>query len=98
MVDLDSNKLTPARVDAELPLLPEPEGTILKNHLKQVKLSVVISHQFILLLQIAQFYYESKTKDCHHEWTFSNRIDFQTKFSMFYFNLTTKIELICGKC
>lgn len=37
MVDLDSNKLTPARVDAELPLLPEPEGTILKNHLKQVR-------------------------------------------------------------
>jgi hypothetical protein len=37
MVDLDSNKLTPARVDAELPPLPEPEGTILKNHLKQVK-------------------------------------------------------------
>lgn len=36
MVDLDSNKLTPARVDAELPVLPEPEGTILKNHLKQV--------------------------------------------------------------
>lgn len=36
MVDLDSNKLTAARVDAELPLLPEPEGTILKNHLKQV--------------------------------------------------------------
>lgn len=39
MVDLDSNKLTPARVDAELPMLPEPEGTILKNHLKQVKIS-----------------------------------------------------------
>lgn len=41
MVDLDSNKLTAARVDAELPLLPEPEGTILKNHLKQVKLCVI---------------------------------------------------------
>lgn len=35
-VDLDSNKLTPARVDNEIPTLPEPEGTILKNHLKQV--------------------------------------------------------------
>lgn len=46
MVDLDSNKLTPARVDAELPLLPEPEGTILKNHLKQVD----TSHCFWLLL------------------------------------------------
>lgn len=42
MVDLDSNKLTPARVDAELPLLPEPEGTILKNHLKQVEFLVAI--------------------------------------------------------
>lgn len=41
MVDLDSNKLTPARVDAELPALPEPEGTILKNHLKQVGPPVV---------------------------------------------------------
>ena len=36
LVDLDSNKLTPARVDNEIPALPEPEGTILKNHLKQV--------------------------------------------------------------
>lgn len=41
MVDLDSNKLTPARVDAELPALPEPEGTILKNHLKQVQSPVI---------------------------------------------------------
>jgi len=36
MVDLDSNKLTPAKCDGEIPPLPEPEGTILKNHLKQV--------------------------------------------------------------
>lgn len=36
LVDLDSNKLTPARVDNDIPALPEPEGTILKNHLKQV--------------------------------------------------------------
>lgn len=36
MVDLDSNKLTAARVDADLPPLPEPEATMLKNHLKQV--------------------------------------------------------------
>lgn len=42
MVDLDSNKLTPARVDAELPVLPEPEGTILKNHLKQVKFNLIL--------------------------------------------------------
>ncbi|XP_063927974.1 MAP kinase-activating death domain protein isoform X3 [Zophobas morio] len=32
LVDLDSNKLTSSH---EIPPLPEPEGTILKNHLKQ---------------------------------------------------------------
>jgi hypothetical protein len=37
LVDLDSNKITPPSGSAEdLPNLPEPEGTILKNHLKQV--------------------------------------------------------------
>jgi hypothetical protein len=37
LVDLDSNKITPPTGSAEdLPNLPEPEGTILKNHLKQV--------------------------------------------------------------
>jgi hypothetical protein len=37
LVDLDSNKITPPSGSAEeLPGLPEPEGTILKNHLKQV--------------------------------------------------------------
>ncbi|XP_058815433.1 MAP kinase-activating death domain protein isoform X2 [Topomyia yanbarensis] len=36
LVDLDSNRLTPASGDAEqIPALPEPEGTVLKNHLKQ---------------------------------------------------------------
>ncbi|XP_059488306.1 MAP kinase-activating death domain protein isoform X2 [Neocloeon triangulifer] len=34
LVDLDSNKITPPTSE-ELPNLPEPEGTILKNHLKQ---------------------------------------------------------------
>jgi hypothetical protein len=39
LVDLDSNKITPPSGSAEdLPNLPEPEGTILKNHLKQVSL------------------------------------------------------------
>jgi hypothetical protein len=37
MVDLDSNKLTPARIEPDIPPLPEPEATILKNHLKQVR-------------------------------------------------------------
>lgn len=37
VVDLDSNKLTAATgSNEEVPALPEPEGTILKNHLKQV--------------------------------------------------------------
>lgn len=39
LVDLDSNKLSPPTGAAEeIPPLPEPEGTILKNHLKQVRL------------------------------------------------------------
>lgn len=41
MVDLDSNKLTPARIEPEIPALPEPEGTILKNHLKQVEIVAI---------------------------------------------------------
>lgn len=37
LVDLDSNKLTaPSGEHDDIPALPEPEGTILKNHLKQV--------------------------------------------------------------
>lgn len=37
LVDLDSNKLSaPTGSSEEIPGLPEPEGTILKNHLKQV--------------------------------------------------------------
>ncbi|XP_033216295.1 MAP kinase-activating death domain protein [Belonocnema kinseyi] len=36
LVDLDSSKITPpSRYNDVLPPLPEPEGTILKNHLKQ---------------------------------------------------------------
>lgn len=38
MVDLDSTKLTPPTGGYdEISPLPEPEGTILKNHLKQVR-------------------------------------------------------------
>lgn len=37
LIDLDSGKLTPASgANESIPMLPEPEGTILKNHLKQV--------------------------------------------------------------
>ncbi|XP_065336490.1 MAP kinase-activating death domain protein isoform X6 [Cloeon dipterum] len=35
LVDLDSNKISPPSNNDDLPNLPEPEGTILKNHLKQ---------------------------------------------------------------
>lgn len=38
LVDLDSNKITAPNALGEdnLPPLPEPEGTVLKNHLRQV--------------------------------------------------------------
>lgn len=36
LIDLDSNKITPPTgTSEEIPPLPEPEGTILKNHLRQ---------------------------------------------------------------
>lgn len=43
LVDLDSNKITApsALNDDGLPPLPEPEGTILKNHLKQVSVAPI---------------------------------------------------------
>ena len=37
LVDLDSNKIVPPTNAEDLPAMPEPEITILKNHLKQVK-------------------------------------------------------------
>lgn len=41
MIDLDSTKLTPPSSGLqEIPALPEPEGTVLKNHLKQVTLLI----------------------------------------------------------
>uniref|UniRef100_A0A182NAC6 MAP kinase-activating death domain protein n=1 Tax=Anopheles dirus TaxID=7168 RepID=A0A182NAC6_9DIPT len=46
LVDLDSNKLTPASGDMEaIPTLPEPEGGILKNHLKQALCSMTSGSQ-----------------------------------------------------
>uniref|UniRef100_A0A182XXW1 MAP kinase-activating death domain protein n=1 Tax=Anopheles stephensi TaxID=30069 RepID=A0A182XXW1_ANOST len=46
LVDLDSNKLTPASGDMEaIPMLPEPEGGILKNHLKQALNSMTSGNQ-----------------------------------------------------
>lgn len=43
LIDLDSNKLISP---SEVPPLPEPEGTILKNHLKQVSISLVYIKNF----------------------------------------------------
>ncbi|GLH13288.1 MAP kinase-activating death domain protein [Gryllus bimaculatus] len=44
LVDLDSNKITPPSGSLDdLPLLPEPEGTILKNHLKQALSSMSVA-------------------------------------------------------
>lgn len=38
LVDLDATKLiSPTGTDQDLPPLPEPEGSVLKNHLKQVR-------------------------------------------------------------
>ncbi|KAK1125780.1 hypothetical protein K0M31_005325 [Melipona bicolor] len=43
LVDLDSNKINaPTGLGDQLPPLPEPEGTILKNHLKQAMASMSI--------------------------------------------------------
>lgn len=40
LVDLDATKLIcPSGTDQDLPPLPEPEGSVLKNHLKQVTIN-----------------------------------------------------------
>lgn len=48
-MDLDSTKLTApsSGSDDQLPMLPEPESTILKNHLKQVKISILLSSNLL---------------------------------------------------
>lgn len=50
LVDLDSNKITPSSNSEEIVPLPEPEGTVLKNHLRQVKLIYNIFKNYILLV------------------------------------------------
>ncbi|XP_074660769.1 MAP kinase-activating death domain protein-like [Tubulanus polymorphus] len=45
LVDLDSNKISVPSGTEDLPQLPEPEGTILKNHLKQALASMSMSPQ-----------------------------------------------------
>ncbi|KAL5007708.1 hypothetical protein ScPMuIL_016514 [Solemya velum] len=51
LVDLDSNKIMPARGE-EIPPLPEPEGTVLKNHLKQALASMSMTPQPIKNLDV----------------------------------------------
>lgn len=52
VIDLDSNKLSPPTgSDEEVPILPEPEGTILKNHLKQVRINLVIYFEKIFFFK-----------------------------------------------
>ncbi|XP_078583791.1 MAP kinase-activating death domain protein-like isoform X21 [Branchiostoma floridae x Branchiostoma japonicum] len=54
LIDLDSNKITVPRCADELPPLPEPEGTQLKNHLKQALSSMSMAPQPILNLDKVQ--------------------------------------------
>ncbi|XP_062140917.1 MAP kinase-activating death domain protein isoform X10 [Drosophila sulfurigaster albostrigata] len=53
VVDLDSTKLTPPTGGYdEIPPLPEPEGTILKNHLKQALTSMTATNQAVSSQQL----------------------------------------------
>jgi hypothetical protein len=45
LVDLDSNKILKPPAVEDLPPMPEPEGTILKNHLKQALASMSLTPQ-----------------------------------------------------
>lgn len=65
LIDLDSNKLSPPTgIHDDIPALPEPEGTILKNHLKQVETTVIfhrnnmISFWFLNLLKYIKIQYK----------------------------------------
>lgn len=66
LVDLDSSKLTPAGNATEgIPMLPEPEGTILKNHLKQVRQINNLSSSLIPNLSMCVLYTDSNTFAIH---------------------------------
>ncbi|XP_032296358.1 MAP kinase-activating death domain protein isoform X13 [Drosophila virilis] len=63
VVDLDSTKLTPPTGGYdEIPPLPEPEGTILKNHLKQALTSMTASNQAVSSQQLLP-----SVRDCLQE-------------------------------
>lgn len=51
LVDLDATKLIcPSGTDQDLPPLPEPEGSVLKNHLKQVHMKLSLSRFLIIFI------------------------------------------------
>nr|XP_036227116.1 MAP kinase-activating death domain protein isoform X20 [Bactrocera oleae] len=63
VVDLDSTKLSPPTGGyEEIPPLPEPEGTILKNHLKQALSSMSASNQAISAQQLMPSVRDSLTE------------------------------------
>ncbi|XP_049779283.1 MAP kinase-activating death domain protein [Schistocerca cancellata] len=63
LVDLDSNKITPpSGATDELPPLPEPEGTILKNHLKQALSSMSLAAPTVVVPRE-----ESITTEAHQQ-------------------------------
>ncbi|XP_067637993.1 MAP kinase-activating death domain protein isoform X3 [Eurosta solidaginis] len=63
VVDLDSTKLSPPTGGyEEIPPLPEPEGTILKNHLKQALSSMSASTQAISAQQLMPSVRDSLTE------------------------------------
>ncbi|XP_050329752.1 MAP kinase-activating death domain protein isoform X10 [Bactrocera neohumeralis] len=63
VVDLDSTKLSPPTGGyEEIPALPEPEGTILKNHLKQALSSMSASNQAISAQQLLPSVRDSLTE------------------------------------
>ncbi|XP_028899782.2 MAP kinase-activating death domain protein isoform X5 [Zeugodacus cucurbitae] len=63
VVDLDSTKLSPPTGGyEEIPVLPEPEGTILKNHLKQALSSMSASNQAISAQQLMPSVRDSLTE------------------------------------
>lgn len=56
-MDLDATKLiSPTGNDQDLPPLPEPEGTVLKSHLKQVLHLTYYAIECHLCVHIIHFY------------------------------------------
>lgn len=89
VVDLDSTKLTPPSGGYdEIPPLPEPEGTILKNHLKQVsfinKKNFILFEDGVIQGSGCRFEIRRKTLKC---WKYT--IFFSCPESLVYSHLTS---------